>query len=472
MTRRSIAFALTLTGAACAQYGEDPGLSEEAWKPLEAPLLTDHLQLTSRDMFVKAGEAYFDPTAEWIIFQAVPVPPAGQAPSPHYSMYVAPLIKNTRHDITGMGEPILLSEPGSANTCGWFHPSVPGLVLFGSTVVPPSADEIPGYDSGRYRWAFPIEMEVVIRYVPEIAASARIDEVPEEYAHVVDKAEPLFERPGYTAEASWSADGRYVLYAQASVEKSLARRPDADIWIFDTETGEHHEIVAEVGYDGGPFFSPDDMEICYRSDRRLDNLLQLFITELEYDASGAVSKKRERPLTANTHVNWAPYWHPSGEFLVYASSAMGHTNYEVFAIEAEGNPPAERRVTRASGADVLPVFSPDGQFMMWTGQRGPMIEGESRSSSQLWIARVRQDIGPDTWFDQIDAARAESIARAAVVEREGWEVAELELTARQSAGDVWRVQVWKLPKGPDSLRVVELARDGTLLQYVTPSGGD
>jgi TolB protein len=39
-----------------------------------------------------------------------------------------------------------------------------------------------------------------------------------------------------------------------------------------------------------------------------------------------------------------------------------------------------QRITDHAGADVLPVFSPDGSKLMWTASRG-----EDRSS-QLWIA--------------------------------------------------------------------------------------
>ena len=45
------------------------------------------------------------------------------------------------------------------------------------------------------------------------------------------------------------------------------------------------------------------------------------------------------------------------------------------------------QITRANGADILPVFSPDGKYMMWTGQRGPLGDGDERATSQLWIAR-------------------------------------------------------------------------------------
>ena len=477
MTHRKVVTVLALLGvapAAFAQaYGEDAGATEEGWRRLEAPLLTNHVEITSRDDFVKAGEAYFDPTSRWIIFQAVPVPPPGEAPDDAYSMYVAKLVRDEGGHVTGLEEPILLSEPGSANTCGWFHPTIPGLVLFGSTIVHPADSEKPGYDSGRYRWSFPEEMEVVVRFVPEIAMDvAGDDAVPEKYADAVEMARPMFERPGYTAEASWSPDGRYVLYAHAKNDMADARRPDADIWIYDTTTDKHYPIVTEIGYDGGPFFSPDGKHICYRSDRRRDSMLQLFISDLAFDAYGAPSLAAEHELTANDHVNWAPFWHPSGTFLVYATSEMGHTNYEIFSIEADTSKPpselAKRRVTRALGADVLPVFNADGSLLMWTAQRGPMVAGESKPSSQVMIAEVDPKATPDRWFHKIDEAEASAIAMAEVLEREGWKADELDLSPRQSTGDVWRIVVWRMPRGPGGSRVIELASDGTVLRYVTP----
>jgi hypothetical protein len=59
---------------------------------------------------------------------------------------------------------------------------------------------------------------------------------------------------------------------------------------------------------------------------------------------------------------------------------MGHQNYEVMMRDAL-HPETSVRITNCSGADVLPVFSHDGQWMMWTAQRGA---GEK--SSQIWAA--------------------------------------------------------------------------------------
>jgi Tol biopolymer transport system component len=186
-------------------------------------------------------------------------------------------------------------------------------------------------------------------------------------------------------------------------EGEAARRGDPDIFVWDTQTKQNVTLVKAPGYDGGPFFSPDGRWICYRSDRRGDNNLQLFIGELAFDDASDPKRitglKREIQITDDAEVvNWAPFWHPSGEYLVYASSAVAHFNYEVFAIDVSGwtkpgmplpSTPAPRvRITHASGFDGLPAFSTDGQYMLITSQRGGRFGSEERPTSQLWLARV------------------------------------------------------------------------------------
>lgn len=364
---------------------------ERGWEA-EA-FLTDHVQLTFADEFYKAGEAYFSPDSDWIIFQAVPTPPQGEAPSEHYDMYVARINRDSSGAVTGLGDSILLSEPGSANTCGWFHPTEPGVVLFGSTIVPPAGDERPGYsrEGSRYTWAFPTEMEIVTRTVKEIVEAEVRD--PAKRAALLSRPDlhrgvPLFDREGYDAEGSWSPDGRSILYTAVDAETG-----DGDLWVYHVETGEKLPIVTEPGYDGGPFFSADGKYITYRSDRRDDNLLQLFVAELDFDSRGLpVGIKAEHALTDNGDVNWCPFWHPSGRYLVYATSSVGHQNYEVFAIPFNKDQPDRQpepvRVTHATGFDGLPVFNATGSHMMWTAQRGADEINAGRASSQLWIARV------------------------------------------------------------------------------------
>ncbi|MEL7483682.1 MAG: hypothetical protein AAFN41_04935 [Planctomycetota bacterium] len=354
----------------------------------ESRFLTNPVQLTFAEDFVKAGESYFSLDGDYIVFQGVPVPAEGEEPSPNYGMYF------TSYTGLSIENSQPLSPAGSANTCGWFHPKDSTRLIFGSTVTPPSEDNVPGYQrgSGRYSWSFPTEMEIVSADVVLDTSVAENDRILSTFKSI----RTVFEKPGYTAECSYSPDARHILYANVDEAKSNELgRADADLWIYDTKTQEHTLIVEAEGYDGGPFFSPDGTWICYRSDRRGDNLLQLFVAELDFDDTGAITGiKREVQLTDNQHVNWAPFFHPSGDFLVYASSEVSHRNYEVFAIafdDKHPEPTTPVRITFADGFDGLPVFNPDGSKMMWTAQRGDDTQWGGRASSQLWIADFDAD---------------------------------------------------------------------------------
>ena len=361
---------LTITGPGAAAQDDAP-----SWREVEKGLLENHVQLTSSERFRKAGECYFSPDGKQIIFQAVEkmADPANE--EPFYQMYVADLTFAGGR-VTGSTNVVRLSPPGSSNTCGWFHPTEPGVVLFGSTIVSPSNPDRAGYqrESSRYVWQFPQEMDIVR------CELAKADGTAATLERVI--ADP----DAYLAECVISADGKYMVYCEHKVDEG---RSGGDLLCRELSTGRTFSVTNNRGYDGGPFFSPDGKRICYRSDRRGDDLLQIFVSELSLDDSGRlIGVGREFQLTDNVHVNWAPFWHPNGRYLIYATSEIGHENYEVFAIDADpgrdGGPAKygtrRRRITFADKFDGLPVFSADGSRMMWTSQRG------AERSSQVWIA--------------------------------------------------------------------------------------
>lgn len=418
---------LALISVATMMLNSAGGDTTPDWAKTEAAVLGQHVQLTSREMFLKAGEAYFSPDGGWVIFQAIPVPAKGTMPDSAYSMYVAKLVVGEKGP--ALSQITRVSATGSANTCGWFHPTRRGEILFGSTMVPPSDQQKSGFQVGsrKYVWMFPAEMEVVttVADVVKNDGSSPASKLSGLICDGFKGTTAVFTRPNYDAECSYDATGRFLLYAHVEDAPSDGKehRADANIYIFDTQTQKHIPIVTAPGYDGGPFFSPDGRSICYRSDRKSNDLLQLFVSDLKFERDEAgvdvpVGIEREYQITANESVNWAPYWHPSGKFLVYGSSEVSHANYEVFAIEFDREkvaaaaasasfqstvivPDLRRlRVTQAGGADVLPVFSHDGKWMMWTSQRGPKVEGEEKSSSQLWIAEWRGGVGADSLFLQ------------------------------------------------------------------------
>lgn len=469
---------LAIAGTVFAQPPADGDRAPEPldWKSLEAPFLSNHLQLTSRNMFTRSGEAYFSPDSNWIIFQATPIPPEGQPVSEFYGMYVARIERDDAGTISGLGEPILISPPDSANTCGWFHPHQPGRVLFGSTLVSPDTDQRTGFQVGtrRYIWLFPQETDIVTRSVPEILKHANVDDDESAFRDDLAQPVPLVTGPDYHAEGSWSPCGRFVLYAAVRPERE-SPRPDVDIWIYDTKTKQRNLIVIADGYDGGPFFSPDGKRLCYRSDRKRNDRLQIFVADLKFEDGVPVGIDREYQLTDNNHVNWAPFWHPSGDFLVYASSEIGHWNYEIFAIQADaktlraGTPRENlwhQRITFADGADVLPVFSPDGKLFMWTAQRGPLVPGENRPSSQLWVAEFNQDrlraaaTAASNQSGELTEERALALARRYLDEKRTG-ITDFKLTA-QRIRNGWSVRFEDIPGRPGGHGVVEVRDDGSI----------
>ncbi len=387
---KNVAAAAGLIGLVTCAYGQASGTAT----PADESMIGAPVQLTTRDKFVKAGEAYFSPDGKFIIFQAVSIPEKGKEPSPFYAMFLGELKRDASGRVTGLGETRQVSPPGSANTCGWFHPTDRARILYGSTMDAPSENQPSGFQVGTrsYRWQFPTEMEVATQsplwLVQAYGLKPGTDCGTDHVAH------PAFKRDGYDAECSYSKDGRFILYTHVELkvkEEGKPGVPDADIWIYDTKTGEQRPLVVAPGYDGGPFFSPDGTRICYRSDRKSNDLLQVYVATLKRDNAGVpIGIINERAITDNTEVNWAPYWHPSGKFLIYGNSGTDHKNYDLWVSEVGTDEPTaklqKKRITVKEGADILPAFTADGKWLMWTCQRGPKVEGEEKPSSQLWIA--------------------------------------------------------------------------------------
>ena len=199
----------------------NPGWDSE-WPALEGSFLSDYVQLTHSSKYIKAGESYFSPDGKMIIFQAIPLPEEGEKAGAHYSMYVAGVERDDSGAITGLGPAGLVSKPGSSNTCGWFHPTQPMKILFGSTRTAPDGSDVVGYqrENSRYSWQFPVEMEILagdltMKYDLSDEAKARAkayQESGETKPPMVDMndivsvpslsgAQPIWQREGYDAEA-------------------------------------------------------------------------------------------------------------------------------------------------------------------------------------------------------------------------------------------------------------------------------
>ena len=86
-----------------------------------------------------------------------------------------------------------------------------------------------------------------------------------------------------------------------------------------------------------------------------------------------------RRLTDFGAMSWAPYEHPSGEYVLFASNKLGFSNFEIFMVDTAGTREPVR-VTYSDGFDGLPVPSPDGTKLAWTSTR------HGGSGGQIYMA--------------------------------------------------------------------------------------
>jgi Tol biopolymer transport system component len=287
-------------------------------------------------------------------------------------MYVAE-VRRTGDTIDGLENVQRISAEPSRNTCGWFAPDS-ATILFASTAGKEVPDEpTAGYQrEGRdYRWSYPSGMEL---HVAE--PTWELERGTFEKRRLIgwsSSTRALTDNTFYDAEGSYSPDGKHIVFTSN-------RSGDLELYVMNADGSGVVQLTKTPGYDGGPFFSPDGKKLCYRSDRNGNDLLQVFVADLELDGQGGiVGLTSERALTDDGNVNWGPFWHPSGEWIVWSTSRHGHHNYEVYMMRADGGTPT--RVTYSAGADVLPAFSPDGRHMVWSSKR------TSDNTTQVFVSR-------------------------------------------------------------------------------------
>jgi Tol biopolymer transport system component len=365
-TRLVLGGAVALGFCSCA--------SHDAPKPAplvsgEAAMLSDVVQLTSG--FDRAGEAYFSPDMRWVIFQATP---KGQR---HYQMYVAPLRwervemqgpiyatplpmkRPPGYDrLAGLGTPVRVSAEPSRNTCGYFSPDGRSLIFASTAGKEDPGEAESGYQrqGGSYRWEYPKGMEIWRadgwREAVSKADRGKADLSPRR----------LTDNDAYDAEGAYAPDDKWIVFTSN-------RTGDLELYAMRPDGTGVTQLTHTPGYDGGAFFSPDGKRLVYRSDRKGNDLLQIFVADVDRDASGNIlGLSNERQLTHDANVNWGPFWHPDGRHIIYATSAHGHQNYELYLMRDDGS--AQRRVTHWTGFDGLPAFSPDGRWLMWSSKRG------------------------------------------------------------------------------------------------------
>jgi TolB protein len=324
------------------------GGAPEEWQKLEAAHLKNIRQVTHD--FVRAGEGYFSPDQKQIIFQA-----EERGDNPFYQMFVMDL---------GTGKHRRVSPGVGKTTCGYFRPDGKKIIYASSHLDPGAKGHYAAEQTARdeekrtkkrrrYVWDFDPHMEI-FEANPDGSQLKR-----------------LTNSAGYDAEGSYSPDGKQIVFCS-----NRSGKDNLELYIMDADGTNVRKLTDAPGcYNGGPFFSPDGKRVIFRSDRKKKDHLQLYV--INADGTG------EKALTDDQDwVFWAPYWHKDGKHIIYTaadhSNPLARPNYDLYWMNIETG--RKTRLTHAPGADVLPVFSPDGVKLMWTSTR------DGRQAAQLYVA--------------------------------------------------------------------------------------
>lgn len=323
---------------------------------LEGRLIRRARQLTYEGR--RAGEGYFSADGRQLIFQS-----ERYAGNPFFQIYLMNLD-------TGATEQI---SPGHGKTtCAWIHPNGK-KVLYASTQDNPAAldeqkAELELRASGkerRYSWDYDEFFDI---YEYDLASKV--------YRNLTNTK-------GYNAEGSWSPDGKLIAFAsnRSGYEEKLSDAQQKafeldpawanEIYLMNADGSNVRRLTTSPGYDGGPFFSSDGMSICWR--RFAENGATAEIMTMRLDGS------QQKQITRLEAMSWAPYYHPSGQYLIFTTNRHGFANFELYIVDREGkNDPV--RVSHTAGFDGLPVFTPDGSQLSWTTNR------TTNNQSQIFLA--------------------------------------------------------------------------------------
>lgn len=352
--------ATTILLAGCAPAEEAPPEVEPAAapaRPVSAHPDEGHIRNPRQLTFGgENAEAYFSFDGQHIIFQSTREP---------YQCDQQFTMRTDGSELT----PVSTGE--GRTTCGYYTPDGQRIIYasthLGASECPPVPDRSLGYLWPLYR-TFDI-------------FSANPDGT---------ELRRLTDADGYDAEGTISPDGAKIVFTSA-------RDGDLEIYTMNIDGSEQTRLTDELGYDGGAFFSPDSQWIIYRAKHPSDpaevaayeeliaqdlvapNELEIFIMR----ADG--SEKRQ--ITSHGGANWAPFFHPSGEKIIFASDMDNENprvpNFELYMINLDGT--GLERVTFDTAFDGFPMFSPDGSKLIWASNRFSANPGETNVFIADWV---------------------------------------------------------------------------------------
>jgi TolB protein len=272
-------------------------------------------------------------------------------------------------DITNAGPnfvPPMISTGQGRTTCAYFLPGDSTIVYASTHLADENCPPVPPRGQ-KYVWPIYKGYDIFVANLEGDIVSQLTD----------------FE--GYDAEATVSPNGDRIIFTSL-------RSGDLELYTMNLDGSDIVQITDELGYDGGAFFSPDGSKIIWRASRpqteeeqtEYKDLLARGLvepTDMELYVANADGSDKKR-ITELGNANWAPFFHPSGEKIIFSSNHQSERGFpfNLYMINVDGS--GLEQITFDNTFDSFPMFSPDGKKIVWASNR---FNGGTRDTN-LFVA--------------------------------------------------------------------------------------
>ncbi|GMQ30186.1 hypothetical protein [Algoriphagus confluentis] len=262
---------------------------------------------------------------------------------------------NWREDDLKNNQPQRVSTGLGRTTCSYFLPGDQTIVYASTHLVDPACPPVPERRAdGKYVWPIYDSFDI---FTSDLQGNI---------------LSQLTSEPGYDAEATVSPKGDRIVFTSM-------RTGDLELFTMNIDGTDIKQITSDLGYDGGAFFSPDGSKLVWRASRpqtpeeikEYQDLLKEGLvkpTDMELYVANADGTDI-RKITSLGKANWAPFFHPSGEKLIFASNHQTERGFpfNLFMINLDGT--GLTRITHDGTFDAFPVFSNDGKYLVFASNR-------------------------------------------------------------------------------------------------------
>lgn len=250
-------------------------------------------------------------------------------------------------------QPQMLSTGKGRTTCSYFLPGDTSIVYGSTHLEDENCPAEPGHAEG-YVWPIYESYDIFVANLQ---------------GEIIDI---LTNSPGYDAEATVSPKGDKIVFTST-------RSGDLELWTMNIDGSDQRQVTSDLGYDGGAFFSPDGTKLVFRASRPKTDAEKKEYKEL-------LSKGLVKPTNMELYVcnvdgseltqvtelgnaNWAPFFHPSGEKIIFSSN---HTSkrgfpFNLYMINVDGT--GLEQITYDEQFASFPMFSNDGKKLIFSSNR-------------------------------------------------------------------------------------------------------